>query len=112
MDIENLSYDLNYVVFDVVKLLKDISILSKYYIDRKYLNLELEFSDDEILVYLDSVKLQKIILNILSNAIKFTDKSGKIKISVEKKIDFIVISIKDSGIGIPKDQMNFIFENF
>ena len=112
MDIENRSYNLNYVVFDVVSLIKDISNLSKYYIDRKGLSLEIEFSDEEILVYLDSIKLQKIILNILSNAIKFTDKGGKIKISVYRKIDFIVINIKDSGIGIPKDQMNFIFENF
>lgn len=112
MDIENRSYNLNYVVFDIVSLIKDISNLSKYYIDRKGLSLEIEFSDEEILVYLDSIKLQKIILNILSNAIKFTDKGGKIKISVYRKIDFIVINIKDSGIGIPKDQMNFIFENF
>ncbi|WP_455541878.1 ATP-binding protein [Intestinibacter sp.] len=112
MAIENFKYDLNYTVFDVVRLIKDISNLSKYYIDRKCLNLELSFSDNKILVYLDSIKLQKIILNILSNAIKFTDKNGKIKISVDKKMDFIVISIKDNGIGIPKDQMNFIFENF
>ncbi|MBU5335131.1 ATP-binding protein [Intestinibacter bartlettii] len=112
MAIENFTYNLDYVVFDIVQLIKDISHLSEYYIKRKHLNLELEFSDPEILVYLDTIKLQKIILNILSNAIKFTDKGGTIKISIEKKIDFIVVSIKDNGIGIPKDQMDFIFENF
>ena len=62
MDIENYSYDLDYTVFDLVQLLKQIVNLSKYYIDRKNLSINLEFSDDEILVYLDSVKLQKIIL--------------------------------------------------
>ena len=112
MDIENYSYDLDYTVFDLVQLLKQIVNLSKYYIDRKNLSINLEFSDDEILVYLDSVKLQKIILNILSNAIKFSKKNGTIKVSVEKKLDFIVINIKDNGIGIPKDKVDFIFGSF
>lgn len=112
MNIENGAYDLNYVVFDIVQLVKDIVNLSKNYIDKKELNIELQFSDEEILVYLDSQKMQKIILNILSNAMKFTEKYGNIKISVNKKIDFIVIEIKDDGIGIPKEKINFIFENF
>lgn len=112
MDIENYSYDLDYTVFDLVQLLKQIVNLSKYYIDRKNLSIDLEFSDDEILVYLDSVKLQKIILNILSNAIKFSKENGNIKISIEKKLDFIVINIKDNGIGIPKDKVDFIFGSF
>lgn len=112
MDIENYSYDLDYTVFDLVQLLKQIVNLSKYYIDRKNLSIDLEFSDNEILVYLDSVKLQKIILNILSNAIKFSKENGTIKVSVEKKLDFIVINIQDNGIGIPKDKVDFIFGSF
>lgn len=112
MDIENYSYDLDYTVFDLVQLLKQIVNLSKYYIDRKNLSIDLEFSDNEILVYLDSIKLQKIILNILSNAIKFSKENGTIKVSVEKKLDFIVINIQDNGIGIPKDKVDFIFGSF
>ena len=112
MDIENYSYHLDYTVFDLEQLLKQIVNLSKYYIYRKNLSIDLEFSDDEILVYLDSIKLQKIILNILSNAIKFSEENGSIKISVEKKLDFIVINIKDNGIGIPKDKVDFIFGSF
>ena len=112
MSIENYTYDLNYTVFDIVELMKNIIELSKDYIDKKDLNIESEFSQDEILVYLDSIKIQKVLLNILSNAIKFTDKGGNIKISIDKKMDFIVISIKDSGIGIPKEKIDFVFENF
>lgn len=112
MDIENYSYNLDYTVFDLVELLKQIVNLSKYYTDRKNLSIDLEFSDDEILVYLDNIKLQKIILNILSNAIKFSKENGTIKISIEKKLDFIVVNIKDDGIGIPKDKVDFIFGSF
>jgi len=112
MSIENYRYNLNYTVFDIVELMKNIVDLSKAYANKKDLNIETYFSQEEILVYLDSIKMQKILLNILSNAIKFTNQGGNIKISIEKKIDFIVISIKDNGIGIPKEKIDFVFENF
>ena len=112
MSIENYRYNLNYTVFDIVELMKNIVDLSKAYANKKDLNIETYFSEEEILVYLDSIKMQKILLNILSNAIKFTNQGGNIKISIEKKIDFIVISIKDNGIGIPKEKIDFVFENF
>lgn len=112
VDIENHSYKLEYTIFDLSKLLKDIVYISKEYTDKASLDIELEMSDEKVLVYLDCLNLQKIILNILSNAIKFTPKNGKIKIVLDKKIDFIVVRIKDNGIGIPKDKIDFIFENF
>ncbi|MDY2736976.1 PAS domain-containing sensor histidine kinase, partial [Intestinibacter sp.] len=112
MSIENYRYNLNYTVFDIVELMKNIVDLSKAYANKKDLNIETYFSEEEILVYLDSIKMQKILLNILSNAIKFTNQGGNIKMSIEKKIDFIVISIKDNGIGIPKEKIDFVFENF
>lgn len=112
MDIENNTYHIDYTVFDLTEVLNNIVNLSRDYINKKCLNLKLEFEEQDILVYLDPIKLQKIILNILSNAIKFIDKNGNIKISLERKIDFIVISIKDDGIGIPKDKIDFIFGSF
>ena len=51
-------------------------------------------------------------MNILSNAIKFTDIGGKITISIYMVNDQVCISIKDTGIGIPKDKTEVIFENF
>ena len=110
MDIENYSYDLDYTVFDLVQLLKQIVNLSKYYIDRKNLSINLEFSDDEILVYLDSVKLQKIILNILSNAIKFSKNNGDILVNIYKTGRYVVIQVKDNGIGIPDEMKERVFQ--
>ena len=51
-------------------------------------------------------------MNILSNAIKFTDIGGKITISIYMVNDQVCISIKDTGIGIPKDKTEVIFEKF
>jgi signal transduction histidine kinase/ActR/RegA family two-component response regulator len=65
----------------------------------------------------DSVRISQILLNILSNAIKFTPENGKITVeSSAQKIDNqkikIEIKIQDSGIGIPKDKLETIFEPF
>ena len=68
-----------------------------------------EFKANE--VFLDPEQLDKVIFNLLSNALKFT-KQGSISVSVFKKDNRAIISVKDSGIGIKPDQIGHIFERF
>jgi signal transduction histidine kinase len=65
-------------------------------------------------VYLtaDPTRLTQVFLNLLNNAIKYTDRGGRIEIRAELEGDEIVVSIKDTGIGIPKDKLSMIFELF
>ncbi len=51
-------------------------------------------------------------LNLLSNAIKYTDDNGEIHVSLNKVNEDIVVSVKDNGVGIPKDKLNIIFDRF
>jgi len=60
----------------------------------------------------DADKLKRIVINLLSNSIKYTPASGKIRITVEKSDDHIKVSVSDSGIGIPKKEHNKIFKKF
>jgi PAS domain S-box-containing protein len=60
----------------------------------------------------DKEKLLQVITNILSNAIKFTSNKGKITITVSEDQDEIKISIKDTGIGIPEDKLERVFDRF
>jgi PAS domain S-box-containing protein len=64
-------------------------------------------------VYLDDIRLSQILNNLVSNAIKFTEK-GAVEVNVDyiSKKRLISFSVKDSGIGIPKRQLKSIFENF
>lgn len=59
----------------------------------------------------DSVQLSIVVRNILSNAIKFTDKGGEVHIKIYPEDEFYTISIADSGIGMPKDLREHLFSN-
>ena len=68
-------------------------------------------SDDESLIKTDKNKLSSVISNLLKNAIKFTDK-GRIKIGCEKNGDWLEFYIRDTGIGIPENRKEAIFNRF
>lgn len=63
-------------------------------------------------VYADQNRLHDIFLNLLSNAFKFTSDGGQISITVSRKDDYILHEIRDTGIGIPNDKIEKIFEEF
>lgn len=111
-NIDNRIYDMNLSKCDIVCLIKDIVEKSKTYTDEK--NLKLKFSSNikEKYTIIDKDKIEKIILNLLSNSIKFTDKDGDILIDLLIENEIIKIGVIDSGVGIPNDKLNLIFENF
>lgn len=76
--------------------------------------IELSFNSkqEKIMLWFDAIELQKVFYNILSNAFKFTPKGGKIAIEMETGMSTVSISISDSGIGISKENLNKIFDQF
>ena len=60
----------------------------------------------------DSEKLRQILVNLLSNAVKFTDAGGSIEISSMQEGSRVVIRVRDTGIGIPADKLDVIFDPF
>ncbi len=65
----------------------------------------------EVFWDIDKIKYH-VINNIISNALKFTDERGKISLSVSADTDFVIIKIKDNGIGIAKEKQNTIFQKY
>jgi signal transduction histidine kinase len=68
--------------------------------------------DPMITVRADSEKLQQILLNLLGNALKFTDHSGEITVSAECTDDTVVVRVRDTGVGIPNEKLALIFDPF
>lgn len=82
------------------------------YCQKKQLHLVTEFSENCPSVYLDIERFDKVIYNLLSNAMKFTPAGGKITISVKQVGENCLLKVQDSGIGIRQEQMPFLFERF
>ena len=79
-------------------------------------NIKIEYDLEKIIANVDKEKISQVIVNLISNAIRYTncncDKEGKIIIRLFKVDEFIKISVKDDGIGIPKESLDYIFERF
>ena len=74
--------------------------------------IELVLTGDEMYVVADIDKIQQVLYNLLDNAIKFSHHDSLIKIETTEKHNKIFISIKDTGIGIPKDDLKLIWDRF
>jgi len=74
-------------------------------------NLSMTLEDSDLVVLSDPVLLNRIIRNLVSNAIKYTEK-GSISINIAEKGDQVLLSVKDTGIGIPEDEHENIFKEY
>ncbi len=68
--------------------------------------------DAEILAYVDADKIEQVLLNILSNAIKYTEENGRIDVDVIERNDNVYITVRDNGIGIAEKELPRLFERF
>ncbi|MEF9991940.1 MAG: HAMP domain-containing sensor histidine kinase [Romboutsia sp.] len=105
--------ELNLENVDLIRFVENIcqSILSLISIN----NMEIVFDTDieELTVAVDIEKMEKIILNLLSNSIKFRkDAKGKVSVEIYHDNEFINIKVRDNGIGIPKDKIDTIFSKY
>ena len=79
---------------------------------KKTIAIELILTGDELYVTADVDKIQQVLYNLLDNAIKFSHQNSIIKIETTEKHNKVFISVKDSGIGIPKDDLKLIWDRF
>ncbi|WP_066506858.1 ATP-binding protein [Abyssisolibacter fermentans] len=96
-----------------VKSLLDTAIMKlKIAAEEKQQTINLSIEQNIPNIYADKDGIEQVVLNILSNAIKYTPKQGEISIKAFQNMNNIYITIKDNGIGIPKEDLNRIFERF
>ncbi len=89
-----------------------ISITSTFANEKKLSLLIDENSDPEIGIYADNTRLRQVMINLVNNAIKFTD-AGKIALSVSRMDDArVLITVKDTGMGIPPNELETVFQEF
>lgn len=96
---------------DVERLIKKVITRLKPLAAKKNIELNLKMKVNRKL-YLDPEKIFQVIWNLLDNAIKYTPQNGRVFISVKNKSGYLIIRVRDTGIGIPIEDIEYIFEPF
>ncbi|WP_164509011.1 sensor histidine kinase [Clostridium rectalis] len=97
---------------DIITVIEDITMSIVDYSNIKGIDIIFDTDVEEKVIACDPDKIERIMLNLLSNSIKFTNEGGKIFVNIKEKNEYIQISVKDTGIGIPKEKQSSIFERF
>jgi putative nucleotidyltransferase with HDIG domain len=80
--------------------------------DQRQIKLYFQHPPHDIDMVVDPDQFEKVVLNLLSNALKFTPKGGKITVYIEEKDSTVTLIVEDTGIGIPKNLLESIFNRF
>ena len=98
--------------FDINEVIGQTAATFEGVCNAKHIVLELLLTGEELYVRADQSKIQQIIYNLTDNAIKFSHQDSVIQIETHVKNEKVFVSVKDSGIGIPKDSIGKIWERF
>ncbi|MFZ5966999.1 MAG: PAS domain-containing sensor histidine kinase [Bacillota bacterium] len=98
--------------YNIIEIVEDITLSVAEFIEQKSITLEFDTDIEEKMMACDPNKIERIMLNLLSNAVKHTGAGGRIEVAMENQEDSIRISVKDTGVGIPEDKQEIIFERF
>lgn len=98
--------------FDINTVIKNTAATFEGTCTSKRISIELLFTDWESYVCADMGKIQQVLYNLIDNAIKFSQPDSVITIETTIKYEKIFVSVRDTGVGIPKDSLNKIWERF
>ena len=104
--------ELNLKNQNIVQVAEEITLSTIPYVQAMSRTIVFDTDIEEKIMALDEEKLERILLNLISNATKFTRPGDTIEVGVYDKDDHVILSVKDNGIGIPKDKLSQIFERF
>ncbi len=97
---------------NIVYLVEDITMSVVNFAKRQDINIIFDTEEEELFCEIDIEFMERIMLNLLSNAIKYNKKGGSIEVLIKHDENNIYIEVSDSGIGIPEEKIDKIFDRF
>lgn len=104
--------NMNFHNYDIVSLIENITLSVVPYMKTKHINITFDTSFEELEIKCDSDSIERIILNLLSNSMKFAKDNGNIDVLLNYDYEFVTIRVVDDGIGIPKHKQKSVFDVF
>ena len=114
IDISRIEYDkfkLKLQKVDLSNLLKESAKEMRNFAKKRDINLKLNIPDNYYL-NIDKIRIEQVIMNLLSNAVKNAPPKGNINILLERTDNWVVISVKDTGVGLTREEMDILFTRF
>jgi len=105
-------YELRSSNQNIINVIEDITLSVAEYTRNNNINLIFDTNVEELITFCDPDKIERIMLNLLSNAVKFTPENGCIKVDINATEKEVIVSVSDTGIGIPEDKIDIIFNRF
>jgi signal transduction histidine kinase len=99
------SFDLREVVWEACEAYRSLA-------EGSTLLLQAQLPKDPLMVWADRAKVRVVLDNLLSNAVKFTPRGGRVQIDIAKQEKQVAVSVTDTGLGIPSDALDHIFDRF
>ncbi|MDH3269289.1 MAG: HAMP domain-containing histidine kinase, partial [Ignavibacteria bacterium] len=98
--------------FSLAELVQDIQQKNTVIAEQKKIELSVKFPYDLPMVYADIGMMEKVIQNLLDNAIKFTSENGKVLVKLSPEQEMILVEIQDTGRGISEAELPYIFDRY
>ncbi|MFT8342764.1 PAS domain-containing sensor histidine kinase [Clostridium beijerinckii] len=105
-------FDLNLVNVNIVNVVEEIVMSVTSFVKIKGLNIIFDTDTEEKIIACDPEKIERIMLNLISNATKFSNDNGEIFVNVKDMDEWVEISVEDNGIGIEEKKLDIIFDRF
>ncbi|OEK06285.1 sensor histidine kinase [Roseivirga misakiensis] len=110
--IETGEIKMHFEHFDIVVTAREVIDQLENKAEKKGLTIRMDTSyPDPIFVHADAIRIYRVLVNLVSNAIKYTDK-GSIQVGFEVEDDMVQVFVRDTGVGIPPEDLDRIFERF
>ncbi|MBR5116415.1 MAG: GHKL domain-containing protein [Lachnospiraceae bacterium] len=103
---------LDKVDFDINRTIRETVATFEGVCREKNLGIDLILTDDKMIVNADETRIQQVLYNLIDNAIKFSGRDSSVRIETTEKRNKVFVSVKDFGIGIPKEDQKLIFDRF
>lgn len=110
--IEDDSFTLNVEKFQINELLEEVILILQGKAEEKHIQLHFDPPPYPMHIEGDPYRLKQVFINLITNGISYTPEGGKVTVSLEEREHTICVNVKDTGIGIEKDQIPRIFERF
>lgn len=110
IDSENL--DANLVLDNIVEFIEDYINSLSTYINNKGINVLFDTNEEEVYVYFDKEMMQRVILNLVANSLKFTEENGTVFINIKDLDNKVLIEVGDTGIGMSKEFIKKAFNKY